>query len=98
MAEKKKYFSAEILVARESLDTFPPKKVTVDNEGEEETYHVLGTSTSTDLIPKESEVISDILRKGSVGQFIATSSKGKIYDVCLSAEENTIFVRGIKEK
>ena len=98
MAKKEKFYSNDVLKVEERLEEFPPSKVTVELGETKMEFFILGNSNSNELIPESPEELSKLLGDGQIGQYVATSPNGKIYDIFIHKVGETGYVRGIIEK
>lgn len=98
MAGKEKLLSNDIVEIEGRYDNIPPDKLPIVIGGEVVTMHILGKSNMNNLMPSDPVVLSSVLSGGSIGQYIATSKNGKIYDICVSWEEGAATLRGIQER
>jgi len=98
VAKKEKFYSNDVLKVEEILEEFPPSKVTVELGEVKMEFFILGNSNSNELIPESPEELSKLLEEGQIGQYVATSPNGKIYDIFIHKVGEVGYVRGIIEK
>ena len=98
MAKKEKLYSKDVFKIEEKLEEFPPSKITIELNDAKTEFFILGNSRDNSLIPETPEELSKLLNEGQIGQYVATSPNGKIYDIFIHKVDEAGYVRGIIEK
>ena len=93
MAKKEKLYSKDVFKIEEKLEEFPPSKITIELNDAKMEFFILGNSRDNSLIPETPEELSKLLNEGQIGQYVATSPNGKIYDIFIHKVDEAGYVR-----